>query len=93
MAHFAKPWYRKGRGWFLEPNGKQIRLGDEKEESFARYHQLMAGQSPTGNRVSSVMQGGVSSGAFRCHLKASGRRMRDPVRFFFETARRIVRIA
>lgn len=55
MAHFSKPWYRKGRGWYLELNGKQIKLGDEKDEAFDRYHHLMAGQSPTGTLVSEVI--------------------------------------
>lgn len=55
MAHFAKPWYRKGRGWYLEVNGKQIKLGDDRKEAFDRYHQLMAGQSPTGIQVSEVL--------------------------------------
>jgi integrase len=55
MSHFAKPWYRKGRGWFLELNGKQIKLGDEQDEAFTRYHQLMAGQAPTGIQVSQVI--------------------------------------
>src|SRR5215210_932719 len=55
MAHFAKPWFRKGRGWFLEINGKQVKLGDERDESFARYHQLMAGQSPSANQVSGIL--------------------------------------
>ena len=34
MAHFAKPWHRKGRGWFLELNGKQIKLADDRDEAF-----------------------------------------------------------
>ena len=55
MAHFAKPWYRKGRGWFLEVNGKQIKLGDDPKEAFDRYHQLMAGRSPKGTQVSEVL--------------------------------------
>lgn len=57
MAHFAKPWFRKGRGWFLEFNGKQVKLGDDRDEAFDRYHKMMAGQSPTGNQVSSVIDG------------------------------------
>jgi hypothetical protein len=57
MSHFAKPRHRKGRGWFLELNGKQIKLGDDRSEAFDRYHKLMAGQSPTGTQVSSVLDG------------------------------------
>jgi integrase len=55
MAHFAKPWYREGRGWYLEINGKQVKLGDERDEAFDRYHKLMAGQSPTGTQVSDIL--------------------------------------
>jgi IPT/TIG domain len=47
MAHFAKPWFRKGRGWLLEINGKRVKRGDERDESFTRYHQIMAGQAPS----------------------------------------------
>ena len=55
MSHFAKPWHRKGRGWFLELHGKQINLGNDQEEAFARYHQIMAGQAPTGTQVSGIL--------------------------------------
>ncbi len=55
MAHFAKPWFRKGRGWFLELNGKQVKLGDDRDEAFDRYHKMMAGQAPTGTQVSEVI--------------------------------------
>jgi integrase len=57
MAHFAKPWYREGRGWFLELNGKQIKLADDRDEAFDRYHKMMAGQSPTGTQVSELLDG------------------------------------
>ena len=41
MAHFSKPWFRKGRGWYLQLGNKQIRLGGDREEAFSRYHKLM----------------------------------------------------
>lgn len=55
MAHFAKPWFRKGRGWYLEINGKQVKLGDDRKEAFDRYHQLMAGQAQSGTQVSEIV--------------------------------------
>src|SRR4051812_37630929 len=55
MSHFAKPWFRKGRGWFLELGGKQIKLADEEKEAFERYHQIMAGQAPSTALVSGVI--------------------------------------
>ncbi|MBA3727227.1 MAG: tyrosine-type recombinase/integrase [Armatimonadetes bacterium] len=55
MTRFAKPWYRKGRGWYLEIDGKQVKLADDRDQAFDRYHKLMAGQSPTGTPVSSVI--------------------------------------
>lgn len=57
MPHFAKPWHRKGRGWFLQLNGKQVKLGDDRKEAFDRYHQLMAGETPTGIQVSEIIDG------------------------------------
>lgn len=42
-------------GWFLELNAKQlIELGNERKEAFDRYHQLMAGQSPTVSEILDV---------------------------------------
>src|SRR5437870_4544560 len=39
-----EPWLRKGRGWFLQLGGRQIKLGDEgeRDQAFRRYHELMA---------------------------------------------------
>lgn len=39
---FPKPWFRKGRGWFVTLNGKQIKLGADREKAFAEYRQLIA---------------------------------------------------
>ena len=44
---FPKPWFRKGRGWFVTLNGKQIKLGTDREEAFAEYRQLIAQPAPT----------------------------------------------
>ena len=35
MAHFAKPWFRKGRGWFLEVNGKSSSATNAMKRSTA----------------------------------------------------------
>ena len=39
---FPKPWFRKGRGWFVTLNGKQVKLGTVRDEAFAEYRQLIA---------------------------------------------------
>lgn len=39
---FPKPWFRKGRGWFVTLDGQQIKLGKKKAESLKPYQQLMA---------------------------------------------------
>lgn len=39
---FPKPWNRKGRGWFVTLNGRQIKLGKRRKEAFERYQQLIA---------------------------------------------------
>ena len=44
---FPKPWFRRGRGWFVTLNGKQIKLGTDREEAFAEYRQLIAQPAPT----------------------------------------------
>ncbi|TWT96128.1 Tyrosine recombinase XerC [Botrimarina colliarenosi] len=41
MARRAKPWLRKGRGWYVQHHGKQIALGKDKAAAFLRYHELM----------------------------------------------------
>lgn len=55
MAHFAKPWFRSGRGWYVEVAGKQIKLGDDRDEAFKRYHQLMAGEAASGTMVCEIV--------------------------------------
>lgn len=42
MKKFPKPWFRTGRGWFLQLGGKQINLGMDEVEAFRRYHEIMA---------------------------------------------------
>ena len=42
MQKFPKPWFRKGRGWFVQLGGKQLKLGDDKDEAFRQYHEIMA---------------------------------------------------
>lgn len=42
MSRRARPWERKGRGWFVQLNGKQVPLGREKKLAFKRFHELMA---------------------------------------------------
>ena len=33
MARRPKPWLRKGRGWFVTLDGKQVSLGVDKDQS------------------------------------------------------------
>ncbi len=42
MAHFPKPWFRSANDkWYVQLNGKQHDLGEEREEAFRQYHELM----------------------------------------------------
>jgi hypothetical protein len=42
MAKFRKPFYKKShKSWYVQLDGKQIRLGPDKDEAFDRYHELM----------------------------------------------------
>ena len=41
MPKFAKPWYRKRRGWYVTLDGRQTPLGSERESAFKKYHDLM----------------------------------------------------
>ncbi|MFW6114627.1 MAG: hypothetical protein ACOC7K_02705 [bacterium] len=50
MARRPKPWFRKGRGWFVQIEGKQHNLGPDKEQAFQRFHELMS--RPEAPRVS-----------------------------------------
>ncbi len=42
MARRSRPWLRKGRGWFVTINGKQVSLGKDKEAAYRLFHELMA---------------------------------------------------
>lgn len=39
---FLKPWCRKGRGWYVTLEGRQISLGQDKEKAFEEYRGLLA---------------------------------------------------
>ena len=41
MPKIAKPWCRKGRGWYVTLYGKQIPLGQQRKQAFERYHDLL----------------------------------------------------
>jgi hypothetical protein len=41
-----KPYWRKSaKAWYVNLNGRQVRLGKEKETAFAEYHKIMADPS------------------------------------------------
>lgn len=42
MARRPKPWFRKGRGWFVTIDGKQVNLGIDKESAYKKFHEIMA---------------------------------------------------
>jgi hypothetical protein len=45
MAHFPKPFFRPSRGqWYVQLDGKQFKLGDDKFTAFKFYHSLMQQQ-------------------------------------------------
>jgi integrase len=58
MARRPKPWFRKGRGWFVQIEGKQHSLGRSKDEAFRRFHELMT-RPPTpvvtGQHVAAIL--------------------------------------
>jgi hypothetical protein len=42
MPHFPKPFFRSSRNaWFVQIGSRQIKLDADKDQAFARYHQLM----------------------------------------------------
>jgi len=41
MARTPKPWFRKGRGWFVTISGTQHNLGRDKKAAYHEYHRLM----------------------------------------------------
>lgn len=60
MPKFAKPWYRKRRGWYVTLDGKQIPLGTDRKAAFEEYHSLMRQPQerkvPAGSVVSVIDQ-------------------------------------
>ncbi|MHB8860942.1 MAG: tyrosine-type recombinase/integrase [Pirellulaceae bacterium] len=44
MARRPKPWFRKGRGWFVQVDGTQLNLGRDKQLAFERFYELMREQ-------------------------------------------------
>lgn len=41
MAKTPKPWFRKGRGWFVCIGGQQLNLGRDKKAAHQEYYRLM----------------------------------------------------
>jgi len=44
MSRHPKPWFRKGRGWFVQLDGNQVNLGRDKQVAMARFYELMRDQ-------------------------------------------------
>src|SRR4051812_21786184 len=42
MRPAKEPWFRKGRGWFVQHKRKKIFLGHDKQTAQRLFHQLMA---------------------------------------------------
>lgn len=55
MPRHPKPWLRKGRGWYIQHDGKQLFLGTEKAEAFKIYHDLMRAPKVRPARSDSVV--------------------------------------
>src|SRR4051812_44602700 len=53
MRTSTKPWYRKERkAWYVELNGKQVRLSADKAEARRKWLQLMSeGDAPRDHRL------------------------------------------
>jgi hypothetical protein len=46
MPHFAKPFFRPARNlWYVQLDGKQVNLGQDRSEAFKTYHALMSARA------------------------------------------------
>ena len=49
MARFRKPFFRPARGlWYIWHDGKQVKLGPDKEAAFTAWHDLRSKASAGG---------------------------------------------
>ena len=58
MSRRPRPWFREGRGWYAQIEGKQRFLAHDKNEAYDRFHELMSHRpSPTisGDQVAVVL--------------------------------------
>jgi hypothetical protein len=45
MPRSPKPWYWKARGaWYIQINGKQIRLAEDKKQAEQEWYRIMAAE-------------------------------------------------
>jgi hypothetical protein len=52
MPHYPKPFFRSARNaWFVQIDGKQIKLATDRDEAFTRYHELMAKPLPEATKA------------------------------------------
>ena len=58
MARTPKPWFRKGRGWFVTIGGTQHNLGRNKKAAFQEYYRLMQ-RSPEHQKVSGASMAAI----------------------------------
>ena len=42
MPRQPSPWFRAGRGWYVQVRGQKVFLGRDKAKAFEQFHQLMA---------------------------------------------------
>jgi integrase len=46
-GRIPRPWYRCSKdAWYVELNGRKVRLGKTKSEAYQRFHELQAGVQP-----------------------------------------------
>lgn len=58
MAKTPKPWFRKGRGWFVTIGGTQHNLGRDRKATFQEYFRLMQ-RSPERQKVSGASMAAI----------------------------------
>jgi integrase len=50
-----KPFFKKThQSWYVQIDGRQVRLGPDRDEAFKEYHRLMAGELPATSRTTAA---------------------------------------
>ena len=86
MAKFRKPFFKQSHAaWYVQLDGRQVRLHEEEGPAFERYHELMAARKKAARFVTPGIPAPYSLGRLYAEFLGSAfKNQSDKTRGFYE---------